>query len=953
MAQGNVLELVVEVSTNAANAALKSINDGLDAFTAHAVEASTKLAFGFQKFEQEAARITKQFASQAKEFIQDPLKTSGEWVEKLILKMGPLGGAIAGLAGAFGALFAVGGQMAHQLGEAATQLYNTSVRMGTTINETKQLSIAAKMGGGDIADFERAMRMLSQGMSENSTKGKEARQQLADWGITGRGTVDVLTQISAKLAAISDPWERNAAAVKVLGRSGLELLPILVDMGKNMQAVKDSGLGMTDQTNKWARELHEQATLADAKLEKIKNQYFAKPLANIWSITVDFITRNAGPVRDLLRSLEWAEGGFGAERAKQMRAEDAEADWKARKDKETADFVGGLRKLGYKIGPGINSPRDDASAEARAKIESGLENEIVKLYVQRLDAGRQIIAQGAERIAQLRAEGELTEKATRLINLQTKMKWQDYTAKQRGAVPYDTSLDVNSVLETSGMTVAETVAAPDVSGNVSAAQKFGMSAAKEQASARIAAARQGGGSPLEIAAKIRDIEMDRLAREKELGKSNLDLELERYKIASEFDDARLKAIHDQEEAQQHAIDKMKEGFNQVFDSLMAGGKGLMQTLMNLFRAAAITPIRNAFSQGFASLMAPMLGGVPGAAMIGTPGAGGFTGFGAGVFSSMLAAGATAGRAGLGWGAGGDTTIRGLGMGNGLGIGGWGGLGGGGQAGSVASGLGGVRQLTGLAGMKQSLSGLGNIGIGKGTDAAGNATGGWFNDAGTGGALGGAMLAGGGMLMMDGLRRGGGIGMLEDIGGGAAIGGKFGGVLGAGIGAAAGALVGGLRWLFGKNPEQEMKNAVKDAYGVKIDSQFAQSLVKEAGGIDFRVFVQQQRVRDEIMLYARMTESKGGNSSLYRDTSAHGVNMTEVGGSLYQSATYFNGGAYGYQSTLASLGSFQTLSPNTVSIALDGRATTAALGGAVVSTTSQSQGRTGLAANIMSPSTVLV
>jgi hypothetical protein len=151
----------------------------------------------------------------------------------------------------------------------------------------------------------------------------------------------------------------------------------------------------------------------------------------------------------------------------------------------------------------------------------------------------------------------------------------------------------------------------------------------------------------------------------------------------------------------------------------------------------------------------------------------------------------------------------------------------------------------------------------------------------------------------------------------------------------------------------MKDDVKSSYGVSIDTAYAKSLAQRAGGIDPRVFIQRSDIRDEIMLYAQMSKQSIG-TALGMDKIARGVNLQENGGVLQQAAVYSNGGAYGYQSTLGSAGSFQTLSPNVnVSFSLNGQATTAALGGAVVSTTSQSQGRTALNANINSPLAVVI
>ena len=255
-------------------------------------------------------------------------------------------------------------------------------------------------------------------------------------------------------------------------------------------------------------------------------------------------------------------------------------------------------------------------------------------------------------------------------------------------------------------------------------------------------------------------------------------------------------------------------------------------------------------------------------------------------------------------------------------------------------MGGLGQVGMLGNLKGMLGRLGG-------------TGGDFSP-GVYGWKGGAMLAGGAMLGMDGLKRGGGVGMLEDTASGALIGGKFGGPMGALVGGAIGAGVGALRWIFGgKSPEDQMKSDVKSAYGVSIDTNEAKSLAQRAGGMDFRVFLQRQDIRDEIMLYKQMTKGSG-NSSLLNDTAPHGVNLTESGGSLYQSATYFNGGAFGYQSSLPSMGNFQTLTPAVTVVAnMNGQATTAFLGGAAVTATGQSQGRMQLGANLGSPSTVVV
>lgn len=919
----NKLELIVEVSTAGANAALRGINEGLSAFEQVAVRCAENAAKGFDKFELAAARITKQFAANVKQFISDPLGAAGNMAEGLINKMGPLGTAALGVASAFGALFVAGANMAHQLGEQATALYNTSVRMGLSIEDTKRLSIAVKMAGGEIGDLETGMKMLSKGMSENSESGAKARKALHDLGITAGGsTIETLTQIGQKLAEIPTHWERNAIAAEIFNKQGINLLPMLMDLGSSLDKVKDAHLGMTEAEVEAGKRLHAQAVLADERLEKIKREYFAKPLAAIWSITVDFVEKMSPFVRDALIMFKNGATPAGSMRAAQEILDAHQEDKLRPYSEKWATGEARTHARLVKSMPGafpkeaiVGGEGGDGGGNAAGKIEVGLEREIVGLYIQRLSAGQQIFAQGQERLAQLREEHELTAKTLSLTNIKTRMQWQNYSnslipgldktpfAASSGA-GYDLSFYANNP------TVANTIDVdPSIlDKNAKAARDFALKGAAMGA--------KGGDEAAQLAL---------IARRKELGVDSLTLAQEQAQVQI---DAETKLA----QMQQDRLTALKDGFNQVFDSLMSGGKNLMQTLMNLFKAAAITPVRNAFSSAFAGLFAPVLNSGargPGATSGNDAGSGLPYSVGAGSGFGILGVG--------GFGANGP----GSGM---LGLlgklklkGGFGGKNG--DFENSAMTMGGMMLLSdgwrrdagSVGGTAERIGGAGSMAYG----IAGKQLG-VFGSAGVG-------------LAADGLKRGGGWGMLEDTAGGAMIGSQFGGPMGALIGGAIGLGVGALRWAFGgKSPEQRMKDAVKDAYGVSIDTAYAKSLVQRAGGIDFRVFIQQASIRDEILLYTQMTKQSIG-SNLGIDKVARGVNITESGGSLYQSATYSAGGAFGYQSSLASLGSFQTLTPNVTVVAnMDGRATTNFLGGAAVNATSQSQGRTGLASNLLSP-----
>ena len=164
------------------------------------------------------------------------------------------------------------------------------------------------------------------------------------------------------------------------------------------------------------------------------------------------------------------------------------------------------------------------------------------------------------------------------------------------------------------------------------------------------------------------------------------------------------------------------------------------------------------------------------------------------------------------------------------------------------------------------------------------------------------------LAVDGFARGGWTGAAEMGAGGALIGMQFGGPMGAAIGAAIGFGVGAIKAIFFKSAAEKAIQKVHDRYGITIDKAFAKTLIdqgKAFGGLD--LFIGSQQGRDLIYLYAEMTNQKSRATAI--DNIARGVNLQQRGGSLYQAANYVNGQAYGYSSSLASLGNLTTFAPN--------------------------------------------
>jgi hypothetical protein len=167
-------------------------------------------------------------------------------------------------------------------------------------------------------------------------------------------------------------------------------------------------------------------------------------------------------------------------------------------------------------------------------------------------------------------------------------------------------------------------------------------------------------------------------------------------------------------------------------------------------------------------------------------------------------------------------------------------------------------------------------------------------------------AAGMMLAMNGLfggSRGTWGGIAQSTAGGALIGEQIGGPLGAAIGAGAGFLAGLGEKLFGvESPENEAKRLVKQLYSINIDNSMAKQIAgiaqqKYAGHVS--IAVRDPDVRKMLMLYSEATGQKMPLSA----TTPQSASLAEMGGRLYQQATYVNGMPYAFQSNLPVLGGY--------------------------------------------------
>lgn len=136
------------------------------------------------------------------------------------MSKGPLVGAgiaVAGLAAGFGAM------VMHSI-NTADNLNDLSLRLGITTERLSVLSLYADQSGTDINTLAGAMGKLGNKIASGD-------KDLKRYGVTAGTTDEALFQLADKIAATEDPMMRLKIATDAFGKSGQEMLPLLVQGG--------------------------------------------------------------------------------------------------------------------------------------------------------------------------------------------------------------------------------------------------------------------------------------------------------------------------------------------------------------------------------------------------------------------------------------------------------------------------------------------------------------------------------------------------------------------------------------------------------------------------------------------------------------------------------------------------------------------------------------------------
>jgi hypothetical protein len=158
--------------------------------------------------------------------------------------------------------------LAKSFSDTGSELYDMSTRTGVAVEALSALGYAADQSGSDLGTVEFGLRRAQNAIEDAAGGSKEAVETFNKLGLSVASlkklTPDAqFERIATKIAAMKDPSQRTAAALDVFGKSGTQLLPMLMELAAQTERAKRLGVVVTG----------EDAALADQ---------FGDALGDVW-----------------------------------------------------------------------------------------------------------------------------------------------------------------------------------------------------------------------------------------------------------------------------------------------------------------------------------------------------------------------------------------------------------------------------------------------------------------------------------------------------------------------------------------------------------------------------------------------------------------------------------------------------------------------------------------------
>lgn len=220
-----------------------------------------------------AARQEVTFVITARDRTRAVFRRMGEQIGRLRKRLNSFG---AKLVGVFGA-----GVIARGVAKTAESIDNiakAAKRLGVGIGFLSRFAFAAELSGSNLDDLEKGIRNLSKATAEAAVLDTDAAQEgFRLLGLEAKELLELdpatrFLVTATALGKIEDQAIRTAAAQRLFGRAGQQLLPLSDQIAGNLEATakaaEDAGAAIDDKLGNQAEEFIDQLTVLNAQLDQ-------------------------------------------------------------------------------------------------------------------------------------------------------------------------------------------------------------------------------------------------------------------------------------------------------------------------------------------------------------------------------------------------------------------------------------------------------------------------------------------------------------------------------------------------------------------------------------------------------------------------------------------------------------------------------------------------------------
>lgn len=212
------------------------------------------------------------FAANIARLVEDSKKTANavqQMAEQIDVSVDFAKGALRGLTGALSvAAFTAAIKSSIDLADSLNDL---SKRTGASVETLSGLRLAAEQSGTSLEAIANGSKKLATSLVENQA----AFQKL---GINTKSQTEALIQLGDVFTGMDDPVQRSALAVKLFGKAGDEMIPLLLEGSEGIRGMIERGQELGGVTTQMARQADQfNDSLSELKL---RSQGFYITLAN-------------------------------------------------------------------------------------------------------------------------------------------------------------------------------------------------------------------------------------------------------------------------------------------------------------------------------------------------------------------------------------------------------------------------------------------------------------------------------------------------------------------------------------------------------------------------------------------------------------------------------------------------------------------------------------------------